>query len=209
MSLKNFDCKGESGMKKRAIVTFVSLSLVSLVLAVSSQVSHSKSGAPKFSSVYTDLNRDCKSALTKKEEKEAEAGGTDIPERCKGYGGYYVEVGYSAMASDLRIYKQGSDDAIGLGMFPLNYVDEKGRKIEWRMAEGKPFAVIWRVPEYNGEGTSSADMWDPKNKTGESLRIRGLKGYEHIEAQVDAKTPDANARARELADNAFLKGKTD
>src|ERR1051325_6192282 len=107
-------------MKKRGIVTLVSLSIISLVLTVGSQVSHSRSGAPKFSSAYTDLNRDCKSALTRKEEKEAEARGTDIPERCKGYGGYYVDVGYSAMASDLRIYKRGSDDPVGLGMFPLN-----------------------------------------------------------------------------------------
>ena len=196
-------------MKKSVIVTLVSLSLISVVLAVSSRVSHSRSGMVKFSSVYTDLNRDCKSALTRREEREAEARGTDIPERCKGYGGYYVEVGYSAMASDLRIYKQGSDDPIGLGMFPLNFVDDKGRKIEWRMAEGKPFAVIIRVPEYGGEGTSSDDIWDPKNKTGESLRVRGLKGYEYIESKIDAKTPDANVRAREIADNAFLKGSAD
>jgi hypothetical protein len=196
-------------MKKRGTVTLVSLSIISLVLAVSSQVSPGKSGAPKFSSVYTDLNRDCKSALTRKEEKEAEARGTDIPERCKGYGGYYVELGYSAMASDLRIYKQGSDDPIGLGMFPLNFVDEKGRKIEWRMADGQPFAVILRVPEYSSEGTSSAEIWDPKNKTGESLRVRGLKGYDHIEAKIDAKTPNANVKAREIADNAFLKGSAD
>jgi hypothetical protein len=196
-------------MKKRGIVSLVSLSIISLVLAVSSQVSHSKSGVPKFSSVYTDLNRDCKSALTKREEKEAEARGTDIPGRCKGYGGYYVDVGYSAMASDIRISKQGSDDFIGLGMFPLNYIDEKGRKIEWRMADGKPFAVIIRVPEFSDESTSSADIYDPKYKTGESLRIRGLKGYEHIEAKIDAKTPNANVKAREIADNAFLKGSAD
>jgi hypothetical protein len=196
-------------MKKRGIVPLVSLSIISSILAVSSQVSHSKPGAPKFSSVYTDLNRDCKSALTKREEREAEARGTDIPERCKGYGGYYVDVGYSAMASDLRIYKTGSDDFVGLGMFPLNYTDERGRKIEWRMADGKPFAVIIRVPEYGGEPTSSDNVFDPKYKTGESLRVSGLKGYEHIEANVDAKTPNANVKAREAADNAFLKGSAD
>jgi hypothetical protein len=196
-------------MKKLGIVFLVSLSIISLVLAASSQTSQSKSRSPKFSSVYTDLNRDCKSALTKKEEKEAEAGGTDIPERCKGYGGYYVDVGYSAMASSISIYKQGSEEFIGLGMFPLNYVDEKGRKIEWRIADGKPFAVIWRVPEYKDEGRSSAEIWDPKNKIGESLRVRGLKGYEYIEEKIDGKTPNANAKAREMADNAFLKGKGD
>lgn len=195
-------------MKKRGTVSLVGLSIISLVLGISSQASHSKSGATKFSSVYTDLNRDCKSALTRREEKEAEARGTDIPERCKGYGGYYVAIGYSAMASSINIYKQGSDDSIALGMFPLNYIDEKGRKIEWRMADGKPFAIILRVAEY-GEPTSSDNIYDPKLKTGESLIIRGLKGYEHIEAKIDAKTPSANAKAREIADNAFLKGSAD
>jgi hypothetical protein len=77
------------------------------------------------------------------------------------------------------------------------------------MADGKPFAVIIRVPEYSDGGTSSAEIWDPKNKTGESLIVRGLKGYEHIEGKVDAKTPNANVKARELADNAFLKGNAD
>ena len=41
------------------------------------------------------------------------------------------------------------------------------------------------------------------------MRIRGLKGYEYIAGEVDAKTQDANLKAREIADNAFLKGRAD
>jgi hypothetical protein len=195
-------------MSKLRLSAFL-IPTILLAFSVAAEPTRSTPRAPQFSSAYTDLNRDCKSALTKKEEKEAEARGSDIPERCKGYGGYYVDVGYSAMASSISIYKQGSDDPVGLGMFPLNYIDEKGRKIEWRMADGKPFAVIIRVSEYSDAATSSAEMWDPKNKTGESLRIRGLKGYDYIEGKVDAKTPDANVKAREMADSAFLKGSAD
>ena len=196
-------------MSKLRLSAFL-ISTILLAFSVAAQPTRSTTPrATRFSSVYTDLNRDCKSALTRKEEKEAEARGSDIPERCKGYGGYYIHVGYSAMNSILSISKNGSDDYISLGMFSLNYIDEKGRKIEWRMADGKPFAVIYRDPEYSGEAAGSPEMYDPKYKTGESLRITGLKGYEYIEGKIDAKTPSANEKARELADNAFLKGRAD
>jgi hypothetical protein len=191
-------------MSKIRVITFACLAML-LTLSVTAQRTRSQTSTPKFTSVYTDLNRDCKSALTKKEEKEAEARGSDIPERCKGYGGYYVDVGYSAAASYLSISKRGTDDSILLGTFPLNYIDDKGRKLEWRMADGKPFAVIYRVSIYSDEATSSTEMFDPKYKTGESLLIKGLKGYEYIDETVDAKTPDANARAREIADAKYRK----
>ncbi len=194
-------------MFKIRILTFTALTII-LSFSVMQPAKATRRAATVFTSVYTDLNRDCKSALTKKEEKEAEARGTDIPLRCKGYGGYYVEISYSAMASNISISMKGSDDSISLGMFPLNYDAEKGRKIEWRMADGKPFAVIMRSPEYSDTATG-ADVFDPKNKTGESLIIKGLKGYDYIETQIDAKTPNANAKAREIADAAFTKGRAD
>ena len=40
-------------------------------------------------------------------------------------------------------------------------------------------------------------------KIGEELIVKGLKGFENIDFTVDAKTPNANAKARELADNAY------
>ncbi|HEX8748931.1 MAG TPA: hypothetical protein VF717_17280 [Pyrinomonadaceae bacterium] len=196
-------------MSKLSLSAFLILTLLLAFSLAAEPTRSAMSRAPKFSSVYTDLNRDCKSALTRKEEKEAEARGTDIPERCKGYGGYYIFVGYSATTSMLEISREGEDNSIGLGMFPLNYIDEKGKKIEWRMADGKPFAVIYRVSIYSDDVPSSEEMFDPKYKEGEKMRIRGLKGYEYIAGEIDAKTPDANLKARELADNAFLKGRAD
>ena len=68
-----------------------------------SQTTPNKRRAPKFSSVYTDMRRDCKSALTKEEEKESEARGQDTPERCKGYGGYHIIIGYTGIGSSKSI----------------------------------------------------------------------------------------------------------
>jgi len=64
------------------------------------------------------------------------------------------------------------------------------------MANGLPFAVIVRV-EIN-----DANAETPK-KIGESLVIKGLQGYEKIDASVDAKTPRANEKARQIADGQF------
>jgi len=41
-------------------------------------------------------------------------------------------------------------------------------------------------------------------KIGEELIVQGLKGFEDIDFKVDAKTPNANVKARELADDAYL-----
>ena len=50
-------------------------------------------------------------------------------------------------------------------------------------------------------------MWRPENKAGESLLVKGLKGYERIDFEVAASTPGANGKARELADGAYMKGR--
>ena len=71
------------------------------------------------------------------------------------------------------------------------------------MANGKPFAVIMRVADY--AETTDTDAYFGK-KTGEKLIVRGLKGFENIDFEVDAKTPNANVKAREMADNGY-KGK--
>ena len=67
------------------------------------------------------------------------------------------------------------------------------------MANGKPFAVIMRVYEYGGN-----DLCATGGKIiGESLIVKGLKGYEQIDGTVDVKTPNANAKARDLADKGY------
>jgi hypothetical protein len=155
-------------------------------------------GATRFSSAYTALTK-CGSGMTKKEEKEAEERGTDIPTRCKGLGGYDVYISYSACSSDISLDK--GEESIRLAMQAGNW---KQKTVEWRLANGKPFAVIFRVYEYAGSDLCATDG----KVTAESLVVKGLKGYEHIDEEVKVKgTTDPNVKARELADKGYAKRK--
>src|SRR4051812_28418919 len=150
---------------------------------------------PAFTSSYTTLTN-CGSGMTKKEEREAEKHGSDIPSKCKGLAGYFVDISYSACSSSFSVTR--GDESISLGM---QAVDWKQKTVEWRLADGKPFAIIMRVYEYAGN-----DLCSNAGKIkGESLAIRGLKGFEQIEQSVDARTPNANVKAREIADQGFAK----
>ena len=157
-----------------------------------------RQAAPTFSSGYTALTK-CGSGMTKKEEKEAEEHGSDIPTRCKGYGGYDVYISYSACASNFSLDK--GDESIPLGM---QAVDWKQKTVEWRLANGKPFAVIMRVYEY--KGTNECAM--AGKIVGESLIVKGLKGYEHIDGTVNVNgTANPNVKAREIADKGYARPK--
>jgi hypothetical protein len=190
------------------ILSLVSLSLVAGNIGAASLARIERSPMPiafrlsevespvKFSSAYTTLGK-CGSGLTKKEEKEAEKHGTDIPTRCKGYGGYDIFIGYSACTSHFLLEK--GQENIPLAM---QAVDWKQKTVEWRMADGKPFAVIMRVFEYAGNEYCATGG----TVTGESLIVKGLKGYEHINETVNVKTtPNPNEKARELADKGYAR----
>jgi hypothetical protein len=151
---------------------------------------------PVFSSRYTTLTN-CGSGMTKKEEREAEKNGTDIPSKCHGLGGYDVYISYSACASSFSLTR--GEENISLGMQPVNW---KQKQVEWRLADGKPFAVIIRMYDYGD------DLCNGDNKLrGESLTVHGLKGFEQIEESVNARTANANVKARELADKGYAKPK--
>lgn len=156
--------------------------------------------APKFTSAYTDLKTQCKPIA------KGEPQGDDTPLRCAGQGGYEVRIDFSAASSHLGVQPTDCEceERFALAQQPLNY-DSK-RKLEWRLADGKPFAVILRVDKTK-DGLDPAEMWRPENKTGESLLVKGLKGFERIDFEIDAKTPDANAKAREMADSAYAEGR--
>jgi hypothetical protein len=169
-----------------------------LSLGTLAQRTQSKTSAPKFSSVYTDLSKQCKNAVKSVGE------GQDMPLKCKGYGGYEIGIGYSAMSSHLGVQMVGGDMVVSVIPQPLSYYDNK--KVEWRLADGKPFAVIIRVNRYKDEGGSlDIGSYSEQNKTGESLLVKGLKGYENIDGAVDARMPDANVKARQLADQSYGK----
>jgi hypothetical protein len=174
------------------------LLLIGGMARLSTPVVGAMQGAPTFSSSYTSLTK-CGSGMTKKEEREAEERGSDIPSVCKGPAGYNVDISYSACASSFSVTK--GEENISLGM---QSVDWKQKQAEFRLANGKPFAVIIRMYDYAGNQFCST----AGKITGESLVIKGLKGFEHIDETVNAGLPNANVRAREIADKGYLKPKS-
>jgi hypothetical protein len=176
---------------------FLPIILVLCSAAAFAQGGAKKSAAPRFSSVYTNFDKDCRDAVPESKMNP----GTDVPGTCKGYGGYRVALDYSAMATSIVVVRgRNRDESISLGMMSIS-APEKGSKLEWRLANGKPFAVIFRMPKYGEQGDSS----DPfANKIGETLIIKGLKGHESIDLEVDVKTtPNPNEKARQLADSNY------
>jgi hypothetical protein len=173
---------------------FTTLALFCLVLFISSvEAQKTNQTAPKFSSRYTNLRKDCK--VTPGEN------GSDGSSDCRGVGGYRILIGYSAAAEMIAAELPDKSGNIMLDTHDI-FSDYSKIKIEWRMANEKPFAVIMRVFKYGDEKKNEYDYWG--KKIGEELKVIGLKGFENIDFRVDAKTPDANLKARELADSGFL-----
>jgi hypothetical protein len=84
-----------------------------------------------------------------------------------------------------------------------------GRKIEWRLANGKPFALIVRVKHYYANDPEFC--LDGATLFRESLEIFGLFNFLNsrkesilFKESVDAQAcKDANVRARHIADSAY------
>ena len=174
------------------------LLLIGGMASLATPVPGAMQGAPTFSSSYTPLTK-CGSGMPRKEEREAEERGSDIPSVCKGPDGYNVDISYSACSSSFSVTK--GEENISLGMQSVGW---KQKQAEFRLANGKPFAVIIRMYDYAGNQSCST----AGKITGESLVIKGLKGYEHIDETVNAGLPNANVKAREIADKGYLKPKS-
>ncbi|MBD0373070.1 MAG: hypothetical protein ICV60_19675 [Pyrinomonadaceae bacterium] len=184
-------------MLKIRILACLSLAAL-LCFGLIARKAESRNLATQFSSVYTDLNKQCRNAFKTVGE------GQDMPLICKGYGGYRIGIGYSAASSHLSVETMKGDAVVSVTPQPLSYYDNK--KVEWRMADGKPFAVIIRISLYKETGSIDMDTYSEKNKTGEVLLVKGLKGYEKIDFEVDVKTtPNPNEKARQLADENYGK----
>ena len=167
-------------------------SLIIAVMIAISAVCVSAQKTTKFSSVYTNLNgKACKFYPG--------GDGQDGMSLCKGPGKYQVRIYSSATMTHIVAELNGSDEGYALANVSLDFNQTKSN-VEWRLANGVPFAIIFRAPTY-GEPT---DM-GPGKKTGEELHVIGLKGHDDIEATIDAKTPNANVKAREAADSKFWK----
>lgn len=147
--------------------------------------------APKFTSVYTNLKTACKSFDG--------SNGSDGYSICKGPGGYQVRIYYSAASTHINAERKGKDDNFPIATASVGF-DWNKTKLEWRLANGKPFAVIIRIPKY----AEPADGEYYGKVTGQELVVAGLLGFEDLNTKVDAKTAGANSLAREAADSAYL-----
>jgi hypothetical protein len=176
---------------------WAAIACLSLLGAAYIRTSATAQSKPVFTSRYTTLTK-CGSGMTKKEERDAEKHGSDIPSKCKGLDGYAFDISYSACSSSFSLTR--GDENISLGMQAIGWPQ---KTVEWRLADGKPFAVIVRMYEYAGN-----EMCSTAGKIkGETLMVQGLKGFEHIAESVDARTPNANVKAREVADKGYAKPK--
>jgi len=171
-----------------------------LLYLVASALAQTESGRKiKFSSAYTNLKTECRSALTPKEEKESEEMGEDIPSLCRGYGGYEIFLGSHGAITQLQV-RTKRDDEVRVSETMLYSDPIYIRQVEWRLANGVPFAVIFRRDVYQ-ENDDPAKA----KKIGEVLRVIGLKD-KRIDFEVDVKkTPNPNQEARRLADEAYTR----
>jgi len=133
-----------------------------------------KAKLPKLTSAFTPLppNKACTAA----EDKDKQ--------HCPGKAEYTVTIGKSDGGSYIRVQK---------GELVVDLPDGKlGKQLEWRMADGVPFAVIASVTD--GDGTR--------------LVVRGLEGFGAIGGQVNAKDKGAAKKAQQLADTGFANAKS-
>ena len=154
----------------------------------------------RFTSEYTDLTNGKGCQPDSAGGKRSEGG--DIPLVCRGPGGYQVHISYAAVAAHASVRTANNSFTAQLAAQNANF--NEGRKIEWRLADGRPFAVIMRIIKYRENVDDPNEAFSEKNKVNEVLIVRGLKGQEHIRFDVDPrKTENANEEARKLADAGF------
>ncbi|MGH9968778.1 MAG: hypothetical protein ACREBG_13245 [Pyrinomonadaceae bacterium] len=156
-------------------------------------IKRSPARTPRFSSAYTNLRTQCKNPDRGSDQ------GQHASLFCRGVGNYRIHIFDSAMALHINAETLDRQASIPLAEQNLTY-DRQRRRIEWRLANGNPFAVILRVFKYSGKGKYPLQ----EKPTGDVLLVKGLAGYEHIGDEVDVRTTsNPNAKARELADKAY------
>lgn len=175
---------------KRIFIVFLLIATFS-VISANAQIA-------KMTSVYTNTQTDCKA------ESKVEA--DEVPFICKEVGEFRLRIiPAGAQAEMLEIVNKEGETVASLGNVGYGYTTTTKRMLEWRMANGKPFAVIFRVFTYDEQKATDAgdNPYLLKYKTGEKLLVRGLTGYSQIDFEVDGKDKNANVKAQNLADSNF------
>jgi hypothetical protein len=165
---------------RRLWITVLCLSVLLLHFAFAA------AAGPRFDSAYTDLAKACRAAFDENEVEE----GQDIPSRCDGPAHLSLYIDYSAMHAHLRVEDADGHDLLENAV-TMRMDDVDRGKVEWRMADSVPFAVIVRVRDGDGDAGT------------QTLEVRGIGTYRDLSASVDANgNAKANIEARALADRA-------
>jgi hypothetical protein len=136
--------------------------------------------APKVTSAYTGLDLD---HCTELDHGETPA---FAEWRCRGHGGVplFVQSGDDRYDIDAGLQ---DEDAIWANTF-----DYPGKTVEWRLSEGKPFAIIYRLESANPDHPRTTML------VVETIGSRGRPGCRV--AMIPGSARNANRQARSAAD---------
>ncbi|HEY0628647.1 MAG TPA: hypothetical protein VGD23_04900 [Sphingomicrobium sp.] len=134
-------------------------------------------------SAYTNLDLDRCRRLDRGEEPQSASW------RCKGFAGVALFV---QNGDDRYDVDAGAEDLDELWADAFDY---PGRRVEWRLAGGRPFAIIYRLVSSAPDG--------PKQSWLIVETIAGAQPGCRV-AQVPGSSPNANALARVSADRILL-----
>ncbi len=150
-----------------------------------------------FSSQYTDFAKDCETPVGQGRNSE------HISTFCKGYGDYRVHIFDTATTMEINAETDKEAEIYHVSTQSLD-ADIDRQRLEWRIANGKPFAVIFQADKYqtNQNGLISY----PQKVTGSHYIVRGLEGFEEINFEVDiTRDPNVLQKARQMADAVYLR----
>lgn len=193
-------------VNKIGFLLALAICLASTTLAQKTKPATAKSGSV-YTEVYSKYTNACKDVDTNTVSE-----GEDVPQLCKGYGGYWLYRTSNVYRVSLAI--QDSSRKFSVPMIAAedakakelenNCVKKFGNKIEWLIENGKPFAFIVRVSYFKGTNDEQT-VFNPKNRVGEYLFVRGLKGFETLqyEVSVTGTAFNPNEQARMLAKRAY------
>lgn len=150
--------------------------------------------APVHTSVYTDMDKDCENAV----DESSVPQGSDIPQTCKGPAGWSVHESYSVFDTYRSLFK-GQEEFARLHPGSDVVCDRVGyaaRKVEWRLRDGRPLALIYRVSCHDGsDGTGT---FSPSR--GEYLVVQPLRKGSPPVSFDTRRTKNPNEAARRRAD---------
>lgn len=158
--------------------------------------------AARFSSTFTDLKY-CVSNLEPNQEKEILKHGAKLPSFCLGPDDYAVTMHLHGTHVQVQLRQRtllAGEAYVWMIRWEKDlYVGDGGsvQRIEWRMADGKPFALILRreiVPEAAPSG----------KKKVEEILVKGGADYQGLEATIKVKRfSSVNKKAQRIADQFY------